>query len=173
MGCRNGYNARTAQWLTFHFGFIRTPLRRHWLFTRPLFRCGIESRRGFPGRIGTLSISYCPQSWHIAGISPWDSTVSDETLPILCRLSRFDNANRDHCDCPRTTATWLLVRTNTATVTDNMVFTLGLRRLRHTLALYSSRDHLVNFVVIRHLSVPLGTGVVETFRWADEPLYVL
>ena len=54
-----------------------------------------------------------------------------------------------------------------------MVFTLGLRRLRHTLALYSSRNHLVNFVVIRHLSVPLGTGVVETFRWADEPLYVL
>ena len=43
-----------------------------------------------------------------------------------------------------------------------MVFTLG---LRHTLGFCSSRDHLVQFLVIRHLSVPLGTGVVKTFRW--------
>ena len=37
--------------------------------------------------------------------------------------------------------------------------------LRHTLAFCSSRDHLVQYLAIRHLSVPLGAGVVKTFRW--------
>ena len=48
-------------------------------------------------------------------------------------------------------------------MTHNMVFTLG---LRHTLAFCSSRVHLVQSLVIRHLLVPLGTGVVKTFRCA-------
>ena len=34
-----------------------------------------------------------------------------------------------------------------------------------TLAFCSSRVHLVQFLVIRHLLVPLGTGVVKTFRY--------
>ena len=43
-----------------------------------------------------------------------------------------------------------------------MVFTL--RPFGHTLALCSTCVRLVQFLVIRHLSVPLGTGVVKTFR---------
>ncbi len=34
---------------------------------------------------------------------------------------------------------------------------------RHTLALCLTGDPLVQFPVIRHLSVPLGTGIVKTF----------
>ena len=44
-----------------------------------------------------------------------------------------------------------------------MVFTQ--RPFGHTLAFCSSRDHLVQSSVIRHLWVPLRTGVVKTFRY--------
>ena len=52
----------------------------------------------------------------------------------------------------------------------NRVFTLG---LRHTLAFCSSRDHLVQFLVIQHLSVPLGTGIVKTFRCRTQSTLML
>ena len=54
-------------------------------------------------------------------------------------------------------------------MTHNMVFTLG---LRHTLAFCSSFDNLVQFSVIRHLLVSLGTGVVKTFRCATSPTVI-
>ena len=43
-------------------------------------------------------IARSPDTWpeYLHG----DSTVSDETLSLLCRLSRFDITNRDHCDFP-------------------------------------------------------------------------
>ena len=47
-----------------------------------------------------------------------------------------------------------------------MVFTQ--RPLGHTLALCSTCVRLVQFLVIRHLSVPPGTGVVKTFRWTSQ-----
>ena len=37
----------------------------------------------------------------------------------------------------------------------------------------SSHDHLVQFLVIRHLSVPLGTGVVKTFRYATKSIPIV
>ena len=40
--------------------------------------------------------------------------------------------------------------------------------LRHTLAFCSNRVLLLQFLVIRHLSVPLGTRVVKTFRWTPQ-----
>ena len=46
----------------------------------------------------------------------------------------------------------------------NMRFTLR-KGLRHTLAFCSTCDHLVQFLVIRPLWVPLGTGVVKTSRY--------
>ena len=49
-----------------------------------------------------------------------------------------------------------------------MVFTL--RPFGHTLALCSTCDHLVQFSVIRHLLVPLGTGVVKTFRCVTQAI---
>ena len=49
-----------------------------------------------------------------------------------------------------------------------MVFTL--RPFGHTLAFCSSRDHLLQSLAIRHLSVPLGTGVVKTFRWTAQAM---
>ena len=41
-------------------------------------------------------------------------------------------------------------------------------RQRHTLALCSTGEPLVQFPRIRHLWVPLGTGVVKTFRWTSQ-----
>ena len=43
-----------------------------------------------------------------------------------------------------------------------MVFTQ--RPFGHTLVFCSNLVHLVQFSLIRHFSVPLGTGVVKTFR---------
>jgi len=41
-------------------------------------------------------------------------------------------------------------------------------RQRHTLALCSSRDPLVRWLVIRRLFAPFGAGVVKTFRCATQ-----